>query len=136
MARPTKCTPEVTTVVADAVRQGMYAESAAQLAGIGERTYYTWMQRGEQGEDPFQQFRHAVKKAEAEAEAEAVSVVRGAADRGTWQAAAWYLERKFPSKWGRRQHVEHSGPHEGPITLAGLADLMEVSDENGPSSPS
>ena len=24
----------------------------------------------------------------------------------TWQAAAWYLERKHPDRWGRRERVD------------------------------
>lgn len=126
MGRPTKCTPEITEKVAEAIRDGLYAESAATLAGIGERTYYSWMKRGDAGDEPYVQFRLAVKKAEAEAEAASLAVIRGAAQDGTWQAAAWYLERKFPARWSRRDRVEHSGPHEGPITLAGLADLMDL----------
>lgn len=76
MGRPTKCTPEVTGKVADAIRDGLYAESAATLAGIGERTYYSWMKRGEAGDEPYVQFRLAVKKAEAEAEAAGVPWAR------------------------------------------------------------
>ena len=29
-----------------------------------------------------------------------------AAGEGSWQAAAWRLERKFPERWGRREHHE------------------------------
>ena len=43
----------------------------------------------------------AIKSAEAQDEQEAVALIRQAARKGTWQAAAWYLERKMPAKWGR-----------------------------------
>ena len=56
----------------------------------------------------FWEFYELVKSAEAEAEAKAVSLIRDAGEK-TWQAAAWYLERKFKDKWGRQDRIDHSG---------------------------
>jgi hypothetical protein len=39
------------------------------------------------------------------AEAADVTLIAQAAREGQWQAAAWRLERKFPSKWGRREEA-------------------------------
>jgi Holliday junction resolvase-like predicted endonuclease len=50
---------------------------------------------------PYAAFAAAVKKARAEAEAQALRQVRQAAAEGTWQAAAWYLERAHSERWGR-----------------------------------
>jgi hypothetical protein len=38
---------------------------AAEAAGIGRRTYYRWMKRGEQGEEPFADLRAQVHRARA-----------------------------------------------------------------------
>ena len=38
----------------------------------------------------------------------------------SWQAAGWYLERKFPDKWGR-QRLELTGPDGGPVATVGLS---------------
>lgn len=128
VARPTRCTPEVTQRVADAIRGGNYANVAAQYAGIGESTYYEWLQRGREGESPFAEFAEAIKEAEAQAEVRNMALIQQAAQAGTWQASAWYLERRYPSRYGRRERLEHSGPEGGPITLRGIADMMGVGE--------
>jgi hypothetical protein len=56
----------------------------------------------------FFQFWQAVKKAEAEAEAAAVLHIKKAA-QSSWQAAAWYLERKHKDRWSRQDRVTHEG---------------------------
>ena len=45
--RPSKLTPEVQEKIVTAIRAGNYAQVAAVYAGIGERTFYRWMERGE-----------------------------------------------------------------------------------------
>ena len=108
VGRPTKLTPEVQERIVQVIRAGNYAEVAAQCAGIGEATFYRWLQRAE--EEPsgkYAEFREAIKKAEAEAHAEAVAQVRLAA-RENWAAGMTWLERKYPSKWGRFDRTEHS----------------------------
>ena len=99
MARPTKLTPDVRDRIATMIQAGAYAEQAARAAGISASSYYSWMERGER---PFSEFSETIKTAEAVAEQERVSRIQEAADAGTWQAAAWWLERRFPGRWGRR----------------------------------
>lgn len=130
MPRPTKLTEDVQDRILAALRAGNYMETAARYAGIDESTLHRWIARGNDTDDePYHQFCKAVEKARAEAEVRNVHLIQGAAQGGTWQAAAWFLERSFPGRWGRRDKVEHSGPDGGPITLKGLADLMEVKDD-------
>ena len=101
MARPTKLTDEVREKICEAIRKGNYLETAAAYAGIGISTFYDWIRRGDQTRgSKFSDFSEAVKKARAEAEAHAVAVIRDAA-HNSWQAAAWWLERSFPDRWGR-----------------------------------
>lgn len=58
----------------------------------------------------------ALQKAESDAHLEAMLTIRRAwLDK--WQAAAWYLERKYPAIYGRRR-VEVSGPNEEPMPIA------------------
>lgn len=103
MGRPTKLSPEVTERILEGLRAGAYAETAAAAAGIGRSTLYRWLQLGEDPDAPaeFREFRDAIKRAEAEAEAEALEVIL-AASRKSWQAAAWYLERRHPDRWRNR----------------------------------
>jgi AcrR family transcriptional regulator len=133
--RPTKLTPELRDRILDAVLEGNYLETAAQVAGINKTTLYRWLRKAEDLEatalehvtdddlddgadlwqhvDPadwvYLNFRHALKSAEAYAETE---LVRQTLTRGRgWQAAMTVLERRHPARWGRRldAHVDHSG---------------------------
>ena len=104
-----KLTDNSQQVIVDAILLGMYQEQAALLAGIHRGTFYRWMERGQTGlpeDEPYRDFRDAVEKARAEAEARKLKAIHIAADTGTWQAAAWWLERSFPKRWGRK--VEHT----------------------------
>ena len=51
-------------------------------------------------------FSDAVEKALADAELRDLQRVDGAAERGSWQAAAWRLERRNPTRWARRTKVD------------------------------
>lgn len=46
-----------------------------------------------------------------------MSVIQRAAIGGSWQAAAWWLERTQPGLYGRRQKFEHTGAEGQPIKL-------------------
>src|SRR3972149_1199676 len=103
--RPTDCTPERIKSSTDLIGIGNYATVAAQAAGISDATYYNWLKRGRDGEKPFLDFLEAIKKAEADRETYRVShIISASAEH--WQAAACWLERKFPERWGRRDKVE------------------------------
>jgi transposase len=138
--RRTKLTPEVQSAVMEALSAGNYLETAAQYAGIGASTLYLWLDRGRaekerldidteaepvESEQKFVEFLETVEKTRAQAEVRAVALVRKAAIDGTWQAAAWYLERSHPKKWGRSQRLEHSGPEGGPVQMTVSAEDLE-----------
>jgi hypothetical protein len=133
----TKLTPEVKEKILSALTAGNYQEAAAAYAGIDQGTYYRWMERGRierdrvnSGEKPlkaetiYREFREAVETARAQAEVRNTGIINKAANDGTWQAAAWYLERSHPQRWGRINRTEISGPEGGPIkTEVDLVDL-------------
>lgn len=105
--RPTKINEEIITKIAGYIRAGNYIETASAVVGINKSTLYDWLKRG--AREPgtlFEQFSDAVKKAMAESEVSDLNVISKAAMEGVWQAAAWRLERKFPTKFGRKISVE------------------------------
>jgi len=111
MARPTKLTPAVEERIARAIRAGNYPEVAARHAGVHPSTYYRWLERGgldgdAPEDDPYRRFRAEVERALADAEAAEVALIAQAARSGSWQAAAWLLERRHPDRWGRRARLE------------------------------
>lgn len=104
--RASKLTPEVQARIVKALEAGCYFDAACEGAGIGESTGYRWLERGEAGDAGYREFREAVKRAEAVAEAGALAAIRSAYQGGTWQAAAWYLERKHPERWGKSDRLK------------------------------
>ncbi len=133
MGRPTKLTPAVSAAICESVRGGAWIETAASAAGVGDSTVRGWVRRAEDyprdcGPELLA-FLAAYKKARADAELEAISVIRGAMPK-TWQAAAWYLERSYPERWGRQQRVEVTGGGGALIMLAELERLMGVPQDD------
>jgi len=89
---------EITQLVA----QGNYFETACHAVGVSARTGRQWLLDGARGKSPaLKAFASAIKRAEAKAEASAVNGIRYHG-RKTWQALAWYLERKHPKRWAKR----------------------------------
>jgi transposase len=131
MARPDRLTPEKQNQIVDLVRSGVFIETACAAVGIGTTTYYRWIQKADDPNAPekYREFRDAITRARATAEARNVAIVQRAAN-ADWRASAWFLERSFPSRYGKREHIEHSGSNGGPITLSGLAQMMGVADED------
>lgn len=98
----TRRTPERATVLLGALVAGNTRRASAAFAGMSHDTFYNWF-----NDDP--DFRARVEEAEAKAQVRAVSQVANAAFRdGDWRAAAWWLERRYPADYGRRDRVEMS----------------------------
>jgi hypothetical protein len=122
MGRRSLLTEEIQEAIITALRNGHYMDDAANLVGISEHTAYNWIARGrkaseetEQGIEPaaeelkYLRFFQSVKAARSEAIDRNLTVIRTAAQDGSWQASAWYLERTNPQKWGRRDTVALTG---------------------------
>jgi hypothetical protein len=121
-----KLTKKLISIVETLLKEGHYNETVAQAAGISEKSFYHYLSRGEEVEEELEeceseqevtyildtmeqddnyrymcyQFSQAVKRGNQEAEMKALQNIRKAG-RKTWQAEAWFLERKFRHKWGR-----------------------------------
>jgi transposase len=99
MARPTKYTPDVVQRITEAIRLGATYELACQYAGINYMTFNRWM-------DSKSEFCEAVKAAEGKGAIQWLAVIEKAAKEGTWQAAAWKLERRYNKDYGNRTTVD------------------------------
>ena len=88
------------------VAAGNYAEVAARAVGIHPSTLYDWLATGRDGKQKrYVDFAEAFEAARATAEARMVTTIQVSAKKD-WRAAAWYLERSQPARWGRRIMVE------------------------------
>lgn len=110
--RPSKLTDDVQQVIVDAITRGNIYSASAERAGIDYATFKRWMEKGEREEPEFTRyraFRAAILVANAECQDVQLTRINHAASHGTWQAAAWILERRFPEEWGRKDKVQHEG---------------------------
>jgi len=146
MGRKSKISPNLIEDVCNWLKLGYYQEDAAVMAGISPSTFYEWMKKGDEMDDNieedkalpspdsslpatqeaveievvnmYSEFSEAVKRARAEAEGAHIRNIRRAADNGSWQASAWWLERSFPKKWGKRSAIEIGGEGGEPIKFS------------------
>jgi hypothetical protein len=125
--RPSKFNEDRAERLLQAVRGGNYLEVAARFAGITYPTLRRWVLKADDPDAPpeYREFKEALEKARADAEVAALAKIQKAASDGAWQAAAWYLERSWPEKWGRRDtsRVELVGDGGGPVRVVAGIEL-------------
>ena len=123
-------TPELVKAITAAVSSGMYIRRACALVGIGESTYYEWLQRGTaEPESIYADLAVAIEKAEASDHARRLARIEAAGEGGAvlsketttktrkdgsqvvtesektsapaWQADAWSLERRYRKEYSQ-----------------------------------
>ena len=107
--RPPKYTPARVDLLLAALRTGSTRTAAAEACGIPRGTLHEWTVQ-------YPAFLDAVQQAEAQAVGAMVGRVYEAS-KTTWQAAAWWLERRYPADWGRVERHALTGEGGGPLTL-------------------
>lgn len=124
MARPSKFTTEVTETILKALAYGATYKDASEAAGVDYMTFRTWMERGEAGKKPFNEFFEAVRRTEAEARLKYLSTIADAARTGDWRAALEYLKRRDRTTWGDNVDVTSGGKEL-------IIKIVKASDESG-----
>ena len=112
--KTTKYNDETITHITQALRAGNTRRASCSYAGISEDTFANWLRDRSE-------FAESIKKAEADAEVRNVAIIQRAADT-TWQAAAWWLERKHKAEWSSR--VEQTGADGSPVKV-----IVEYADK-------
>ena len=95
----TKLTPERADRIVALLKAGQDRVTACSSVGISERSLREWMTQGERGDERFVEFARRVREAEAECETRAVVQIQ-VKGKDDWRALAWWLERRFPLRWG------------------------------------
>ena len=108
---------EIQERLLQAIRLGAFIEHACYYAGINSSTFRQWRQKATEGIEPYKSFWVKVNEAESEAIMRRLARIENAGKDGSWQADAWYLERKYPDKFGRRDRVELTGDPNAPVEI-------------------
>lgn len=112
---------------------GATNEIAARYGGVSETSFYEWIRRGGQDADSgleteFSQFAAAVKDARADSDMTDLAAIKDAINNGTWQAAAWRLERRYPKDFGRSVREEKPSVTTLRFEIAGGEDKSDTDD--------
>jgi hypothetical protein len=128
------------------LRAGHYLDRAARISNISPSTVYWWITEGEtqrnraeQNEElsdrdkAYIEIADEIRMAKEHAAHRAMVSIQKAAQDGTWQAAAWYLERTDPKNYAKTTQI--TGKDNGPVRLSITAEevnelLKEISQEN------
>lgn len=114
MPRKSKLTKELIKEAFKLVSAGNYIKDIPPILGIDDSTWFRWLNEGEKAKSGMKrEFYETVKKAEKDAIARNVALIQRAAQEGNWQAAAWWLERKYFEDWGRKDKVDLSADKDG-----------------------
>lgn len=125
--RKSKLTKALILKLATHIKDGMPYKYAAELSGISEATFFNYLSAAEKAcaeitdesilseEDGlFFEFLECIKKAEAEAIEKKMKLMHRHASK-KWQAAAWFLERRDPENFGRKDKVSITHFTEGDL---------------------
>lgn len=125
----------------DAIRVGAVLEDALAYAGLPRSTYYAWLNRGRTARDhldaglhlldterPYLDFLDLIEHEIAAVEVRALGVIRTSALNGSWRAAAWWLERRYPARYGRASRGEpEQGWHpDGGVSISALDEAFRA----------
>lgn len=125
-----KFTPERRKKIVELIAEGVPKGVAIKCSRISDATFYIWRQRGEKarqalekGEEvpeielEFLEFLEETEWADAEAERLALSHVKHAFS-SDWKSAMTFLERRHPSRWGRKERVDIAAEEPIKVTLS------------------
>jgi hypothetical protein len=132
--RPTRLDAALIVAISNLIRAGAYPYVAAEACGLDRRTYYRYMQEGyavgDGDPDLFDQFREAVRQAQAEARATAE--IRVKLDKpDVWLMRGPGRERGGAPGWATAASVELTGKGGGPVRVQG-EHVVEHFDADAP----
>lgn len=127
MARTTKYSKGIQDAICEALRRGNTRRCSCAMVSINPDTFYAWLK-----DRPA--FSDAVEAAEAEAEQRFLECIKGAAI-SSWQAAAWWLERRHHLDWRKREthdiDLTTRSDDELAAILAGAVEQLDANTETG-----
>ena len=101
-----KLTPKVQEIIVKCLESGLSIAGACGKAKIDRSTYYDWYNKGKAAKSGrYKDFHDAVDNAKNTAQANFEGVI-AKATVDNWQAAAWWLERRRPGMYRKKEYKE------------------------------
>lgn len=112
MARPSKLTPELTDRICELLEKGMPIRLICDAVGISDTRFYDWMQKGEDGKAEFREFRGRVNTSKSKVIEDYLDRLKGYSENGSVYATTWFLERRCPEEFGKRDNLNIKSKNE------------------------
>jgi hypothetical protein len=102
-----KLTPELTRGIIEYIKKGNHRSVAAKRFGLGISTLRAWLKTGREHtvldfqNSLYRQLLAGILEAEVEVETRAVNSILLAGQVEDPRLLCWYLERKYPERWGK-----------------------------------
>ncbi len=130
--RPRALTEEVQAKIVGFLRLGTHFTTACFASGIQPTSVTYWIKLVESGAEHAQvyaDFCNRIKEATAMSEVQGLATLKQG-EQG-WQAQAWFLERRFPKRWAKKEKVEHQVTPVGKTIIQVIhPDAKPVIDED------
>lgn len=94
----TKATPRTIDIILEAISEGLTQREASILAGISEDTLSLWKRQDSD-------FSEQIRQKEIESKLYHIRNIRRASEK-SWQASAWWLERKFKDEFSTKSNTD------------------------------
>ena len=107
--RPTKYTPEIVVKLCKWVQEGNCFKDACAREGIHYDTFNEWRRQ-------YSDFSDAIKRAEVICKGNLIQIILKTGEK-SWQAAAWFLERRYPKEFSLQYREEAQEEKIIPIDL-------------------
>ena len=117
----TKLNEETINDLTLCITQGMTNKDACTVAGIATSTFYGWI--NDPSNELEKELADRVERARVVRKMQLLQTIFDAAENGCWQAAAWYLERRYPEEFAKPDRYHDQGIAEA---VEAVKDLMET----------
>lgn len=98
-----KLTKELVKEAVTLVQSGASNKDVIAYLGVNQATFYRWLSNPKTENQ--RELCKLLKKAETERKVWHLQRIHKAAEEGSWQASAWYLERRYPQEFGKAHRV-------------------------------
>lgn len=123
--KPYRLNERTKAAILNSLLAGSTINAAAWAANVNPTTLYAWLRAGKRDDasEDLRQLHEDVENAIAKSEVHLVAIVRQHAKKN-WKPAAWLLERRNPSDWGRRDPTQERAAEENTKALRELFQLF------------
>ena len=103
------------------INDGVDFNIAADTARIARSTVFEWLRKGRDiqnnlmdmsrltsKEQAFLDFLERFMRARVAPEVRAVGIINSSVEKGSWRAAAWVLEHRYPERWSMNRSIDEN----------------------------